>query len=490
LATTRATFSSPNNTLFERPIRTHIKLRRFFEKLGASYWFIPSVMALLAVLLAIGMIFVDTYSGSLWMNSVPWLYATLPNGARSLLSSIGGSMITVAGTVFSVTIAAVVYASGQYGPRLLTNFMKDRGNQVTLGTFIATFVYCLLVLRTIRSADEANGYSFVPNMALLVAVVLALCSIGVLIFFIHHVPSKIRINSVIKDIGASLLREIDRAFPTQVGQAPRNDHIVDDQHIPKAFRRDADEVDADNRRMIGARDTGYIQTVDDDHLMAVACKHDLVLRLQYQPGDFVHAGRTLVEAWPPGQCTDAAAKSIANAFTMGDDRSTLQDLRFPIDELVEIAARALSPGVNDPFTALTCLDWLSAAISALAARSLPSHLRVDSDNAIRVIVHPQTFAGFIDRSFGSLAQYCATDMIAALHFLTGLGEVSLGCDDPAQLATIAVYADRLKALADEGLTGFNRARVHERTDQLRQALLAPDYKRRLRDSTAWLGGSA
>ncbi|RYD18366.1 MAG: DUF2254 domain-containing protein, partial [Lysobacteraceae bacterium] len=162
---------------------------RVGDKLSASYWFVPTIMAFAAVVLAMAMIALDGYAGSAWMQHVSWLYAAHPNGARQMLSSIGGSMITVAGTVFSVTIAAVVYASGQYGPRLLTNFMRDRGNQVTLGTFIATFLYCLVVLRTIRSANESGGYSFVPNIALLVAVALAICSIAVLIFFIHHVPS-------------------------------------------------------------------------------------------------------------------------------------------------------------------------------------------------------------------------------------------------------------------------------------------------------------
>ena len=466
-----------------------IEAKRFFEKLSASYWFVPSVMTFLAALLAGGMILADTYVGSAWLDTVPWLHAAHPDGARSLLSSIGGSMITVAGTVFSVTIAAVVYASGQYGPRLLTNFMKDRGNQVTLGTFIATFLYCLLVLRTIRSADESTGYSFVPNMALLVAVALAVCSIAVLIFFIHHVPSKIHINSVIKDIGTELLHEIGHRFPRRIGEALPEGHCADDQRVPATFKRDCSERDASNRRLVAAGATGYIQTIDDGDVIAVAQKHDLVLRLQYEPGDFVHAGRTLVEAWPPERCDDAAAKAIQNAFTMGESRSTLQDLRFPIDELVEIAARALSPGVNDPFTALTCLDWLRAALSDLVGRELPSHLRVDEDEALRVIVHPQTFAGFLDRSFGALAQYCAADMVAALHFLTALGDVSLGCDDKERLATISSYADRLEELAEEGLSGFNIRRVRERASELRQALLTPDYKRRLRDSTAWLGGT-
>jgi uncharacterized membrane protein len=126
------------------------------DRLRESYWFVPTIMALLAILLAAGMIAIDSYQGSAWMDGLPWLYAARPSGARSLLSSIGGSMIGVAGTTFSITIAAVVYASGQYGPRLLSNFMSDRGNQVTLGTFIATFLYSLVVLPTIRSPGETG----------------------------------------------------------------------------------------------------------------------------------------------------------------------------------------------------------------------------------------------------------------------------------------------------------------------------------------------
>jgi len=466
-----------------------IAFKRFAKRLGASYWFIPTVMAFLAVLLAGGMILADTYEGSAWMDQVPWLYAARPDGARGLLSSIGGSMITVAGTVFSVTIAAVVYASGQYGPRLLTNFMKDRGNQVTLGTFIATFLYCLLVLRTVRSADEANGYSFVPNMALLVGVVLALCSIAVLIFFIHHVPSKIHINSVIKDIGTRLIHDIDHRFPRHIGRGigPAASGAPD---LPPAFRHDADAAAAAERRSITADDTGYIEAIDNDDLLELATRHDLVLRLQYQPGDFVHTGRTIVEAWPPERCDDTVACKIAATFSVGSARSALQDLRFPIDELVEIAARALSPGINDPFTALTCLDWLAAALSDLAGRDLPSHLRVDDDQRLRVIAHAQTFAGFADRAFGALVQYCAADMVAALRYLGSLGEVAIDCDDPERLAILSRYVDRLQELAAEALSGYNFSRVRERADDLRRALARPDYKRRLRDGTAWLGGTA
>ena len=457
------------------------------DRLRQSYWFVPSIMAFAAVLLAGGMIWLDSYEGSGWMDRFAWLYASRPSGARQVLSSIGGSMITVAGTVFSVTIAAVVYASGQYGPRLLSNFMSDRGNQVTLGTFIATFLYCLLVLRTVRSPEESGGVGFVPNMALLVGVLLALCSIAVLIFFIHHVPSKIHINSVIKDVGDRLLKEIDDRFPSFIGSSPAED---DDSRVPPTFRKDAGEKDGEQRRLISAKATGYIEVIDDEAILEQASRHDLVLRLQYQPGDFVHLGRTLVEAWPPERCDEATAKAIREAFSVGSRRSALQDLRFLIDELVEIAARALSPGVNDPFTAVTCLDWLGAALSTLAGRQLPSHLRVDEQGALRVIAHPVTFASLVDRAFGALAQYCATDMVGALRYIRALGEISLDCDDSERIATLRRYLDRLEELAAEGLKGFNLARVRERAQELRQALAEPDYKRRLRDSTAWLGGTA
>ena len=464
---------------------------RLADHLRESYWFIPTLMAVAAILLASGMVMLDSYEGSAWMNNLTWLYASRPSGARQVLSSIGGSMITVAGTVFSVTIAAVVYASGQYGPRLLSNFMSDRGNQVTLGTFIATFLYCLLVLRTIRSADESSGYSFVPNLSLLVGVALALCSIAVLIFFIHHVPSKIHINSVIEDVGDRLIGEIKHRFPTFIGagRVEADEHTTEAQ-VPRTFRVDASAEEAGRRMLVNAKSTGYIQMVEDSALLAAAKKHNLVLRLQYQTGDFVHVGRTVVEAWPPERCDEEAARTIANAFAVGARRSALQDLRFLIDELVEIAARALSPGVNDPFTAVTCLDWLSAGLSDLAGRTLPSHLRLDDDGALRIIAHPETFDGFLDRSFGALAQYCAGDMVAALRYIRSLGEISLDCDDPHRLTMIGDYVDKLEELAEVNLSGFNLSRVRERADELRRALAEPDYKRRLRDSTAWLGGSA
>jgi uncharacterized membrane protein len=465
------------------------RLLRFANTLGESYWFVPTIMALAALLLAVAMIWLDSHHATGWMDRLPWLYAARPDGARSLLSSIGGSMIGVAGTTFSVTIAAVVYASGQYGPRLLSNFMSDRGNQVTLGTFIATFLYSLVVVRTIRSPGETPGEpGFVPQLAVLVGVLLVLCSIAVLIYFIHHVPSRIHINSVIERIGDRLLAEIDQRFPVSVGQ-PLEDDAADDR-VPRAFRVGATATDAAGPAGVRGKSTGYVQLIDTDAILEVARNSETVLRLQYQAGDFVHRGSVLLEAASADALDEDAEAKLRSAFAVGARRTALQDLRFLIDELVEIAARALSPGVNDPFTANSCLDWLGAALADLARRELPSRLRADDDGVLRVIAHPVSFAGFMDRAFGALAQYASADALAGKRFIAALADVALGCDAPARLAVVRRQAEALRDLADRALDGASRDGVLARADALLRALDEPDFKRTLRDGQSWLGGSA
>lgn len=422
-------------------------LVRVADQLRQSYWFLPAVMTLAAVLLAGGMVWLDSQDGSGWMDRFGWLHASRPSGARQLLSAIGGSMITVAGTVFSVTIAAVVYASGEYGPRLLSNFMRDRGNQVTLGTFIATFLYCIIVLRTVRSPEESGGAAFVPNLAVLVALLLAVCSVGVLIFFIHHVPQRIHINSVIEDIGRRLLHEVDRRFPASIGTADRDaaeDAAPDPVGAPCA---------------VPARGTGYVQLIDEDQLMHLAREHDLLCRIRYRPGDFVHQGRTLMEVWPAGRCDDGCVRHIQNAFALGAQRTALQDLRFLIDELVEIAARALSPGINDPFTAITCIDWLGAALSDLSVRELPAARRRDSAGAVRIIAHPLDFEALLERSFGALLQHAGTSTVAALHYLKTLGRIAADCRQADRRAAIGRWVDRIERKADAALTDHDVHRV-------------------------------
>ncbi len=370
-------------------------------------------------------------------------------------------MITVAGVVFSITIVAIAYAASQYGPRILTNFMSDRGNQVTLGTFIATFVYCLVVLRTIRGGDEGE---FVPQIAVMVALLLALCSIAVLIYFIHHVPRSIHINTVVARIGRQLIRALEADFSSSGhGPGARNEQGADDSPIP-AGRAGAGEVEATVTR---AGVDGYLEAVDNDSLLDLAREHDVMIRIHRMPGDFVLADDVVISAWPASRVTPELCKAFGAGFDVGTSRTSAQDLYFLVDELAEIAARALSSGVNDPYTAITCLDWLGAATARLAGLPPPVSCRRDESGAIRLWTVPQSFADFIERGFGRMRQYVSRDMNAALAALDTLAAVSARCGSAERMKIVSLEADRLLELAAIELQGPLLERVQKRHRELR-----------------------
>ncbi|MGZ8349414.1 MAG: DUF2254 domain-containing protein [Allosphingosinicella sp.] len=425
------------------------RVLKLLENVRSSYWFVPTVMAIGALILGASIIYVDAEIGSEWLDGLGWYQSNKPDGAQEVLSTIAGSAITVAGVVFSITIVSVSFAASQYGPRVLSNFMADRGNQVTLGTFIATFLYCLIVLRTIRGGDEGD---FVPDLAIIVALLLALCSIAVLIFFIHHVPRSIHVNSVVAGIGRQLIASLDVRFPEFIGRS--GDSPGPDEAKVPACLRDGAPRPASDASPVRSAGTGYIDAIDDARLMEIASRSGLVLRLQYQPGDYIHAGRNFAWAWPREQATNEALEQLQGSFAVSTKRTALQDTRFLVDELVEVGTRALSPGVNDPFTAITCLDWLGAALSEAAPRRLPSPYRLDENGDLRVIALPMTFASYVERSLGQFRQYLATDKNACLHAFLTIERIAEACVTEEQVATLAAELEALCAAAGEALDGM------------------------------------
>jgi uncharacterized membrane protein len=415
-----------------------LRLFTIIETLRTSYWFVPSVMALLAILLGGLTVWLDAGPLRALFEDNGWYQMARPDGAREVLSTIAGSMITVAGVVFSITIVAISFAAGQYGPRILTNFMGDRGNQVTLGTFIATFLYCLVVLRTIRGGDEGD---FVPQISVMTGLVLALCSIGVLIYFIHHVPHSMHINNVVARIGEQLVRSVEKRFPMHLGEALEQ---ADGGNATQQVARPA---------QIPAHHSGYIQAIADDALMDTARRHGLLIQLHQMPGDFVYAGSPVISVLSHGQVSDEVQEQFADCFSYGHMRTPAQDMFFLVDELAEIAARALSSGVNDPFTAITCLDWLGAAAADLADRDMPSPKRKDKDGDLRVIARAESFADYLDRGFGRSRQYLARDMNAAVHTLHTLGTLAARCTTTDRRAAVAREAADLVTVAQQELEG-------------------------------------
>ncbi|MXP10494.1 DUF2254 domain-containing protein [Pseudoblastomonas halimionae] len=420
------------------------KLRQWWQDINASYWFLPALFSVLALFLALGTIYLDRIGWSERLTDLPQIIPARPEGASNMLTVIAGSMIGTAATVFSITIAAVAYASGNYGPRLLTNFMEDRGNQFSLAIFISTFVYAITVLRSVRAEDEAAASiedavatslpGFVPQLSLLVAYALMGLSVAVLVFFLNHIPASIRINTVLKDIGARLIAKVKDRFPDK-------DSGIEPENRPEGIP-------------IRAHGTGYIQIIDYDALDQIAGDRDCHIVMAVRTGDFVH-NEMIIAYWADESDEDAEEEcpdgEVRDCFALGSRRTPGQDLQFLIDELVEIGLRALSPGINDPFTAITALHWLGAATAELGGRDL--RIRVnghDDPHEDRVVTLDDDFSHYVRRGFGSIRSGVATNRIAALAMFDALLNARGSLKNES----------REKILRDEGELLVRQAREH------------------------------
>ena len=387
----------------------NVKFRKLWDSLHSSYWFVPTLMVAIAIGFSFLAINLDETLDTDLIEALGWTYAHDADGARTILSTIAGSSITVATTVFSITIVALQLASSQFGPRLLRNFMQDRVNQFVLGTFISTFMYCLLVLRTIQGQDEGQ---FLPQISVTFSVLLAALNLAVLIYFIHHAAESIQADNVIERVSQELHNEVERLFPQQLGhgkQQPELDNPVD-------FDRVAQPVKSTN--------AGYIQVIDDQLLMKIAKQHNLLLRLLHRPGQFVVEQKNLVMVYPGEKVSKKLIEKINKAFIVGPQRTQQQDLEFSIEQLVEIAVRALSPGINDPFTAIRCIDHLSAVLCRLAQKDIPSPYRYEEGDKLRIVANPTTFTGVVDTAFNLIRQNSASDVAVTIRLLGAIAVIA------------------------------------------------------------------
>jgi uncharacterized membrane protein len=382
-------------------------------KLRSSLWLIPSCMAIAAIFLSLGVPYLDEIFFPEAIPSFPWLSDLGPEGAMTLLSTIAGSMITIAGVVFSITIVALTLASAQFGPRLLGNFMRDRGNQVVLGTFVATFLYCLLVLGTIR-VNSPGAYT--PYWGALVGLVLAICSLGVLIYFIHHIAISIQAPNLIAVVYGELEHAMARLFPEPIGQEkPDEGNRQDVSRVVTRIQQEGIPIPAETG--------GYLQAVESEKLMKIAREHNLVFLLHYRPGHFLVKGLPLGKILVEEPMEQSLAQDINRQFICGSQRTQEQDIEFVVLQLVEVAVRALSPGINDPFTCIQCIDHLTAILCQLAQRHFPSPYRFDEQGTLRIIAPPVTFTGIINAAFYQIRQHGAGNVAVTIRLLEGLGRI-------------------------------------------------------------------
>lgn len=389
------------------------RLLRFWDSLRASYWFIPALLTLAAIGAAQGVLALDRALYHAEVGLMGWLHgAGEPDGARALLLTIAGSMITVAGVAFSILLVALALASSQFGPRLLRGFLRDRGNQTVLGTFIATFVYCLLVLQHVPL--EA-GTTRVPAFAVALALLLALVGVAMLIYFIHHAAASIQASQVIAVAGSELDEAIRQTFPARDEEGGTDRPLTVEEALPDGFEEECVEVTA--------RDSGYVQEIDTHGLLALAVEHGLVIELRHGRGSFVVADRSLARV--TGELDDETEEAIADALVLGSGRGSSRDVERGVEQLAEVAVRALSPGINDPFTAGQALRRLGQSLTLMADRKLPTPVFHDDEGDPRLLVPTPAVSELLHLAFDQARHYGRSDPIVPVEILEILTSVGV-----------------------------------------------------------------
>jgi uncharacterized membrane protein len=432
-------------------------ITRLWSNLRASFWFLPSLIVAFSMVLAVGLIEVDSSGSQEWTADWPHLFGANAAGARGMLATIAGSMMTVVGVTFSMTLVTLALASSQYTSRILRNFMSDRVTQVVLGIFAGIFTYCLIVLRTIRGDD---GGGFVPSLSVAFSVVLAIGGIGTLIFFIHHIASSIQASSIIASVTKETLQAVDRLFPEKLGREPMDDE-ADPSLLPFAAR---------TWQAVLARRNGYLQSVDNAALLRLAREHKTIVRMDRGIGEFVVQNAPLASVAlenPPDREIIAALRA---AYSIDRHRTMHQDCGFGIRQLVDIALRALSPGINDTTTAVMCVDYLTAILARLASREIPSSRRHE-DGELRVISVGQTFVSLVAESFDDLRGSAEGNVAIMFRMLGALQTIARLTNRPSRRQALREQVEGIAELAERSIKSpQDQARFESRLARVREAL--------------------
>jgi uncharacterized membrane protein len=422
-----------------------LRLLALWDSVQSSLWFVPALLMVAAVCLASTFVAIDSFIDPDGVKGGwPLFFGAGAAGSRGMLSAIATSMITLAGVAFSITIVVLSLASSQYSPRILRNFMRDRTNQTVLGVLVGIYVYCLLVLRSIRGGDEG---AFVPAIAVLFAIVLALAGIASFIYFIHHIAYSIQAESIIKSAADETSHTIDRLFPTE---AP--DSADADMHAAECSRLQGVALDDRCWKILFARKTGFLQRIDYETLLDVARTHRMIVRVKLHVGDFVIEHAPLAE-WSmdeeeecQSQATSLMADLLSDRFHIGRTRAMVQDPGFGIRQIVDIALRALSSGVNDTTTAVTCVNYLSALIARIAPKAIPSAY-ILGEGRLRIIKRVPDFERMVADAFDHIRQNAQGNSAVLTALLNGLETIHARTCDPTRRRALERQAEAIAAVS-------------------------------------------
>lgn len=425
------------------------RIRHYWEFLRASLWFVPFLMGGVAAMLAVALL---TWGRGVVENATDYwlLYAGDADNARQLLSSLLTGMITMTSLVVSITMVVLTLAAGQIGPRLIRNFIQDWTTQAVLGLFLADIVYLLVVFRTI----DGNQADRVPHLAVSVGTGLTTLCLFVLLVYVHKLARSIIYDNVVQRVAADL-HDVTAALLPERGDGP--------PEKPPDLRGDFAWVDLDQ--------DGYVQAIDLDGLVATAQRADSVIRLDVRPGHYVIGGGEHVAVFPAGACTADLSKAIRGAFIIGSERTPTQDVEFGIRQLVEMATRALSPGINDVFTALAVIDNLSASMARIFDRAIEPTVLRDSAGIVRVVRDVTGYDGFVGAGFDQIRQAGSGNAAVLIRLVDAILRLAPRVRSDAQREPLREQLDMILKAGEQNIAiprdlDILRARWRQATERL------------------------
>lgn len=398
-----------------------LRLRKRDVELGTSFLVLPFRLTVRVIVLAVVTITIDNLLQDQYVH-LPRYIRMSAEDSKTILATLTGGSITVVALVVSLMMVVLSLVAASFGPRIILNFVRRRTTQVAIGSFVAVFVYSLVTLATVFSGATDR---FAPILSTWTAVVMVLLATGLLVVFVQDVSSSIQLGNMLQEIST----ELDGAITRQRALAQR------------AHSSTTVELDTSGWHVVPAVQTGYVQRIDFDALIDIARRNDCVIRLLHRAGSFANSDRPLVEVSTTLASGDVGL--VRAAIVRGTYRTMEQDLEWAIAEYVEIALRALSPAVNDPATAVSCIDWIGDSLIALASEPLGVSAFADASGALRVVVPANSLSRVVAAAFNDLRQSASSSPGVAIRMLTTIEKVLPSVTEPGAVAELRAQVEAI-----------------------------------------------
>ena len=441
-----------------------VTARHNWDRLKVSFWFAPVVLSLGAILLAWAMYWVDSLIPNETLQNSHFVLSGTPGELRTMLVGMAGTILATAGVVFTLLTLPLSTVAAQYGSRLLRVFLGDRTTQLVLGMFVATFVYCLAAALSIPPVEvELEG----PQVTATVGLFLMLGTFGSLILLVQHISTMLQAPNIAAAAGAELLDVVRAEIPEEVSRG--DDHKGGSETI-------SDSLIEKDGYAVRVRESGYIQYIDPETLFGLAREKNLVIRLLHKPGHFIRCDMTVALVWPASPRQEQAGlrsvdeeleEQIRQAFQIGNVRTPTQDVAYAVNQLVEMAVRAMSPAINDPFTAMTCLDYIGEGLALFIQHGEKSPYYYDRDGQLRLVLEPVNFAELLSGAFDML-RHCSCDNASVLlHMLEAIDVIGLETKPPEARQELLRHVSLIQSESQSGaLIEQDRQLIQRRSEAL------------------------